>query len=135
MTFYRSYFDSRLFRTLLDRTHIAQQVLMGGAEYSPLFRLPPEQARVELQVALGDPATPRVRSPHPVLIDWWRQGEIDQVHLFNYADSPQDVVVSLPWPAHIQVVSPDRDDTLTVDGQSLDVHLDVYTVLLCTKAS
>jgi hypothetical protein len=32
------------------------------------------------------------------------------------------------------VVSPDTDDTLTVDGESLDVHLDVYTVLLCTKA-
>jgi hypothetical protein len=69
-----------------------------------------------------------------VLIEWWRRGEIDQLHLLNYADEPQDVTVDLPWPVRARMLSPDADRPRTLEGRSLHVPLDVYAILLCQPA-
>jgi hypothetical protein len=131
MALYRAYFDRRTFRNLLDRTHITHRMLQGGSEYNPLFRLPPPEERAALLEALRDPPVPRVQAEKPVLIEWWRQGETDQLHLVNYADEPQRVVVAFPGRVRARALSPDVQETPVLDGSSLTLSLDVYTVLVC----
>ena len=131
MTLFRAYFSNRTFRNLLDRNNITQRVIQGGSEYNPLFRVPPAEERTVLLKALGDLPVPRVQAKKPVLIEWWRQGETDQLHLVNYADAPQEVTVTLPWHAQARALSPDSDEILTLEGRSLRLLLDVYTILLC----
>jgi len=134
MALYRAYFDHRAFRRLLDSTNATQRLLQGGAEYNPLFQVPPADERAALLDALGDLRVPRVRAEKPVLIEWWRQGEIDQLHLVNYADEPQGVTVDLPWSVHAQVLSPDTERTPILEGRSFRATLDVYTLFLCQDA-
>jgi hypothetical protein len=132
MTVYRAYFDHRAFRNLLDTTHATQRVLQGGSEYNPIFWVPPPEERAALLEALGDLPVPRVHAEKPVLIEWWRQGETDQLHLVNYADAPQEVTVTLPWAVRAQALSPDAGQALALEGRSLRISLDVYAVLLCS---
>ena len=129
MALYRAYFNHRAFREVLDGTHVTQRVLQGGAEYNPLFRVPPAGERAALLEALGGIPVPRVQAEKPVLVEWWRRGEADQLHLVNYADAPQEVVVALPWVVQARAFSPDTEDVLALEGRSLRVYLDVYTIL------
>jgi hypothetical protein len=76
---------------------------------------------------------PRVQAEKPVLIEWWRQGETEQLHLVNYADARQEATVTLPWRVQARALTPDTDETLTLEGRSLKLYLDVYTILLCEK--
>ena len=125
-------FDHRAFRNLLDTTHATQRVLQGGSEYNPIFRVPPPEERAALLEALGDLPVPRVHAEKPVLIEWWRQGETDQLHLVNYADEPQEVTVAFPWAVRAQALSPDAGQALALEGRLLRISLDVYAVLLCS---
>jgi hypothetical protein len=130
--FYRAYFERRSFRRLLDGANITQRLLQGGPAYNPLFRVPPADERAALLEALGDPPVPRVQAERPVLIEWWRRDGVDQLHLVNYADAPQEVEIALPWPARGRVLSPDGPDnekTPTLEGRSLRMTLDIYAVL------
>ena len=77
---------------------------------------------------------PRVQAEQPVLIEWWRQGEVDQLHLVNYADGPQEVTVALPWAVRAQALSPDSEEAPVLEGRSLRLRLDVYTVLEISEA-
>jgi hypothetical protein len=133
MALYRAYFDRRAFRRLLDSTNATQQLLQGGAEYNPLFRVPPAGERAELLDALGDLPVPRVHAEKPVSIEWWQRGETGQLHLVNYADAPQDVTITLPWIVRGRALSPDTEDVLSLEGRSLEVTLDVYTIMLCQR--
>jgi len=135
MALYRAYFDRRAVRRLFDLTHASQRLMQGGAEYNPLFRPPPADEQAALLTALGDLAVPRVLATRPVLIEWWRQGETDQLHLVNYADAPQDVTVELPWTVRARVSSPDTGQAQTLKGRALRVSLDVYAILLCQRRS
>jgi hypothetical protein len=135
MALYRAYFDRRAVRRLFDRTHASQRLMQGGAEYNPLFRPPPADEQAALLAALGDLAVPRVLATKPVLIEWWQQGEIDQLHLVNYADAPQDVTVELPWPVRARVSSPDTGQVQTLEGRALSASLDVYAIFLCQRRS
>jgi hypothetical protein len=130
MVLYRAYFDRRAFRRLLDGTRATQRLMQGGADYNPLFRVPPANERAALLETLGDLPVPRVRSEKPVAIEWWRQHGVEQLHLVNYADAPQEVIVTLPWTVRARALSPDTDDALTLEGRSLRATLDVYTVFL-----
>ena len=130
MGLYRAYFDRRTFRRLLDRTNATQRILQGGTEYNPLFQVPSTGERTALLKALGDLPLPQVHAERPVAIEWWRQAETDQLHLVNYADAPQDVTVHLPWLVSAQVLSPDTDKVQSLEGRSLKITLDVYTILL-----
>ncbi len=129
MAVYRGYFDRPAFRQLLDRTHATQRLLQGGPDYNPLFRVPTPEERAALLEELDGVALPCVQAGEPVLIEWWRQGEMDQLHLVNYAGAPQDVEVSLPWPVEARVLSPDVEETRVLEGRSLRVRVDVYAVL------
>jgi hypothetical protein len=133
MALYRAYFDQRAVRRLFDLTHASQRLMQGGAEYNPLFRPPAADEQAALLAALGDLAVPRVLATEPVLIEWWRQGEIDQLHLVNYADAPQDVTVELPWPVRARVSSPDTGQSQTLEGRALGAPLDVYAIFLCQR--
>jgi len=132
---YRAYFDRRAVRRLFDRTHASQRLMQGGAEYNPLFRVLSADERAALSAALGDLAVPRVLATRPVLIEWWQQGEIDQLHLVNYADAPQDVTVELPWPVRARASSPDTGQVQTLEGRALRASLDVYAIFLCQRRS
>ena len=48
-----------------------------------------------------------------------------------YADEPQEVVVAFPWRVRARALSPDVEETPVLEGSSLTLSLDVYTVLLC----
>jgi len=130
LALFRAYFSHRLFRGLLDRTHVTQRVLQGGAAYNPLFRVPPLAERAALRAALGGLVTPRIEAERSVLIEWWRRGDIEQLHLVNYADHPQPVTVHLPWAVSARLLSPDAEETVSLIGRSLKLSLDVYTVLV-----
>jgi hypothetical protein len=126
---YRAYFERRLFRDLLDRHDITRRLLQGGPGYNPLFCVPSEQEKAQLLAVVGDVRSPRVSAEKPVAVEWWRQGETDQLHLINYADEPQRVSVQLPVSAPVRVLSPDVDEVVTLEG-GLEFWLDVYAVLL-----
>lgn len=138
MALYRTYFSRRALRGLLDRTNATQRVLQGGATYNPLFRPPARRSREALLDAMGPVYVPQVQADLPVAIEWWRQdgagGAIDQLHLINYADSPQKIELSLPWVADVRLISPDTPGEETFEGRSLRLTLDLYTVLLCERA-
>jgi len=135
MALYRAYFDQHAVRRLFDLTHASQRLMQGGAEYNPLFRPPPADEQAALLAALGDLSVPRVLATKPVLIEWWQQGEIDQLHLVNYADAPQDVTVELPWPVRARVSGPDAGQAQTLEGRAMGVSLDVYAIFLCQRRS
>jgi len=135
MAFYRAYFDHRAFRNLLDRTDVTRRILQGGSEYNPLFRVPLPEERAALLEALDGLSVPQVDAKEPVMIEWWRQGETDQLHLVNYAGAPQEVNVKLPWTVRSQVVSPDTEEVIALEGRSLKILLDVYAILLCERES
>ncbi len=138
MALYRAYFSCRVLRHLLDRTNVTQRVLQGGSTYNPLFRPPATRSQEALLDAIGPVYLPRVQADLPVAIEWWRRdssdGLIDQLHLVNYADSPQKVEVSLPWVADVRLISPDTSEATAFEGRSLRFTLDLYTVLLCERA-
>jgi hypothetical protein len=135
MALFRAYFSSRLFRRLLDRLNVTQRVIQGGGEGNPLYSVPPAAERAALLATIGDLALPRVKAQQPVLIARWRRdGGGEVLHLVNYTDEPQDVTVRLPWPVRAQVLSPDREGQGALEGRSLDVRVDVYTVLVCDKS-
>ena len=134
MALYRAYFDRRTFRRLLDSTNATQRLLQGGAEYNPLFHLPPPDDRTELLEALGDLPVPRVHAQKPVLIEWWQQGETEQLHLVNYAGAPQDVTLHLPWRVRARLLSPDTGEARTLEGRALRATIDVYTIFLCQRS-
>lgn len=131
LALYRAYFSSRAFRRLLDGANITQRVIQGGPEGNPIFRVPPAEERLALLDALGDLPLPRVEAARPVLIEWWRERGREQIHLVNYDDAPQELEVVLPWMVRAHALSPDHESHLTLEGRSLRLHLDVYTVLLC----
>lgn len=120
---FRAYFQWRWARSLGDNLGLAHLFLQ-----SPYFRLPPKPAQKVLLAALGERPYPRVESEVPVLVELWKQGETWQLHLVNYAQQPQPVVVSFVQPVSGRVLSPDGEG-----GQFHGTHfgwtLDVYAVI------
>ena len=95
-----------------------------------LFNLPSVNARETLLAAIPDDIYPRVTAKEPVLIEAWKKGKTLQVHLVNYADKPQRVTVQFAEPVRIESLSPDSEDKLTLEGQTVSLELDIYTILL-----
>lgn len=133
MLLFRSYFTSRTVRRLLDGMGITQRVLQGSAEGNPLYAVPPAGERAALLDAIDPPPLPRATAPRPVLIEWWRKDGVDQLHLVNYDDAPQEVSVELPWRVRARALSPDREEVPALEGARFQLPLDVYTVLLCER--
>jgi len=121
---YRAYFRFRWARRLLDRLGLVHFFLQ-----SPYFILPPERMQQTLLAAVGEVAAPRLQTEGPVLVEHWRQGRQEQLHLVNYADQPQRVTVTFERTVRGQALSPDGPQA-AFEGTQLELKLDVYTLLL-----
>jgi len=127
---FKAYSDLRLARHLLDRLGMPKVVTQ-----SPLYSVPGESARNTLLGALPKPIFPRVRSEKPVLIEIWRAGDRQQVHLVNYDSAPQAVQVDFGSPVAAQTLSPDGAEGSEYRGDRLELLLDVYQILLLNVAA
>jgi hypothetical protein len=121
---YRAYFRHRWARDLGDRLGLAHFFLQ-----SPYFRLPPAAQQRAVLDALGELPAPAVTSQAPVLVEVWRQGERQQIHLVNYAPQPQQVRVMLGERAAGEVISPDGPG-FDFESASVELTLDVYAVAI-----
>jgi hypothetical protein len=125
--FYRSYFERRFFRNLLDRLGVVQFLLQ-----SPHFALPPLIAQKSLiEVAKIFHTEPRVSSAAPVLVEIWRHRGSGRraIHLMNYADTPQSVEITFLQPRRVLLLTPDGEGQ-TLEGGRINTPMDVYTILL-----
>ncbi len=122
---YRAYFRYRWARALIDRSGLTERHFMR----SPGFDLPPEAQRATLLEVVGAVRFPRVEMEAPVLVEPWRQGEQRQLHLVNYAESPQTVRVIFAESVRGEVLSPDAAP-FTFSGTELALSLDVYALLI-----
>jgi hypothetical protein len=120
---YRSYFRSRWTRRWIDRLGLVHFFLQ-----SPYFQLPSASAREQVLTAIG-PVFPQVAAAHPVLIEVWRRGAEEQIHLVNYAETPQEVTVSFETSRQGVRLSP-NEPTATFEGNRLTFVFDIYTVLV-----
>jgi hypothetical protein len=121
---FQSYFRRRWWRQLVDRLGLQHFFWQ-----SPFFRLPPVPAQEALLEALGERPYPRVRSGIPVLVEAWRRGEGWQLHLVNYGSKPQPVTVEFGQPVRGTILSADEPADAVFEGLSVEIELDVYTVL------
>jgi len=120
---YRSYFRSRWTRRWIDRLGLVHFFLQ-----SPYFRLPSASARETLIGTIG-PVFPRVAAAHPVLIEVWRRGAEEQIHLVNYAETPQEVTIYFEAPRRGVRLSP-YEPVAPFEGSYLAFVLDVYSILV-----
>jgi hypothetical protein len=121
----RGYHSSKLMRHLMDKMNMASLVLQTS-----LFNLPEATLEKTLLKALPGELSPRVKAEKPILIEIWQKEEERQIHLMNYADSPQNVQVHFDSPVEALVLSPDDDDPKELNGQILSLSLDIYSVLI-----
>ena len=101
---------------------------------TPLYYLPSADARGVLLAALPPNLYPRLESEFPVLIEAWREGDTLQVHLANYAKTPQVVRALLATPLSGRCLTPDGEAEVPIEGAEIAVSLDVYRILLLKDA-
>ncbi len=121
----RSYHSSKIFRQVMDKMNMAKIVLQTG-----LFNLPGQKMTVELIRVLPPGIYPCVESGEPVLIETWEGKDHRQVHLMNYGSEAQEITVKFGAPVKAKLISPDRPDELTLEGDRLCFTLDIYAILL-----
>jgi hypothetical protein len=121
---YRAYFEKQWARWVGDHTGMVKKFLQ-----SPHFRMPPQSARQAILDAIGKPPYPYSTSESPVLLEHWKQGRQQQLHLVNYAPASQQVTVHFQQPVKGRILSPDRAP-YEFDGININVNLEVYSVLL-----
>lgn len=124
---YRAYFQWRWARKLGDRLGLAHYFLQ-----SPYFQVPSATLSKTLLEALGPGNYPQVQSESPVLVTYWRQGDQWQLHLVNYKNEPQSVIVDFGQPVNGKICSPDGAG-LQFIGLHVDLTLDTYSVLTYGK--
>jgi hypothetical protein len=124
-----AYFSKRIARQVIEGIGLHRLITQTA-----LFYLPDTIAKISLLDALGlKRLLPRVKAEQPVLIEIWRKEGEFQIHLLNYASSPQTARVLFDSPIIAREISPDFDEKRFVSGKAVDVKLDVYTVLIATE--
>ncbi|WP_322798793.1 hypothetical protein [Thermoflexus sp.] len=123
---YRAYFRSRLARRWMDRLQMVHFFVQ-----SPYFQLPPASLRQELLAAIG-PIAPRAIASQPVLIEVWRRGSEEQIHLVNYGATEQEVEIQFPSGRSGRWISPDGGAG-AFEGDRIRLRLDVYAVLIARR--
>lgn len=125
---FQAYFRHRWARQLADTLGLVHFFWQ-----TPFFRLPPAPAREALLAAVDEWPHPRVTAADPVLVELWQQDDMHQLHLVNYAAAPQSIQVNLGHAVQGRILSPDRppqdEDGVGFHAASLELDLDVYTVL------
>lgn len=121
---HRAYFTRPVLRRLFHRTR-----LINLAMQSPYFRIPRESVRF---LELLEPVTgPRVRAPHPVLVEYWRRDGERQLHLVNYGASGVTVRVEGTPAGEPELVTPNTATRVTESGSgALSLTLDLYGILI-----
>jgi hypothetical protein len=121
----KAYSDLKLVRWAMDAAGLQKLVTQ-----TPLYHVPPPEARRALLAALPAGLYPRLASPEPALIEVWRTQNGRQIHLVNYAASPQTIEVSVGSPIAGRAISPGVEERVAVEGDQLRIPVDVYTILL-----
>jgi hypothetical protein len=122
---YRAYFESRLARKLLDRAGA-----MRWFTDSQLYDIPSRALQSALLAALPGDLFPRVHAPVPVLVEWWQRDGQPELHLVNYAAQSQQVQVDFGAAHSRQLFSPDQPNLLLPAASSVQLQLDIYSVIL-----
>jgi len=124
-----AYFSNKMARQAIEGVGLHRLITQTA-----LFYLPETNAQASLLEALGPKALfPQVKAEQPVLIETWQRGRKYQVHLVNYASTPQTAHVLFDYPVSARAISPDFNGERAVSGRAADVEVDVYTVLLAVK--
>ena len=121
----RAYHSSKFTRHLMDRLNMASLVIQTN-----MFTLPPAESMDALVMSLPDGTLPTATAKEPVLIETWQKGRQTQVHLMNYADQPQKVNIHFNESVTARVLSPDTDEVFQLEGETLTLYLDIYSILL-----
>ncbi|MBN2548098.1 MAG: hypothetical protein JXB15_02985 [Anaerolineales bacterium] len=124
------YSEKKLMRQLMDGLGLQKIVTQ-----SPFYNVPGSRQKEALLQALPQDIYPRVESPEPVLVETWQAGEINQIHLVNYAAAPQRVKVILGKPSQGWLVSPESPvgqpaaQSWRAENGSVSLDLDIYQIL------
>ena len=119
-----AYHGSKFARHLMDKMNMVKLITQ-----TTLFNLPEAKVQATLLAALPANIYPRVTADEPVLIEVWEKGHTLQVHLVNYVDKPQKITVQFAAPVKVESLSPDSEERLTLEGQTVSLELDIYTIL------
>lgn len=123
-----AYFNNKNARRTIERLRLHKLITQ-----SPLFNVPSIQKQQDLLRTLPQEITPRVFTDEPVLIDVWQRDNEMQVHLVNYAPSPQTVQVRFGTHRTGVMVSPDTEAPNQFSGYEIQIPLDIYTILRITR--
>jgi hypothetical protein len=121
---FQGYFRWRWARRLVDGLGLVHFFWQ-----TPYFRLPPRQAQAVLLAALGAPSGPRVEAAAPVLVELWQRNDRHQLHVVNYGDEAQRVILDFGAAVAGRIISPDGGSEETFEGTRLELAVDVYAVL------
>ena len=121
----RAYHGNKLSRQIMDKMNMAKLVTQ-----TTLFNLPKQDAMDALLERLPTGIYPRVEAKQPVLIETWQRGDERQIHLLNYAEMPQNVKVHFGAPFKVELVSPDLGEPRSLQGKTLSIPVDIYSILL-----
>jgi hypothetical protein len=121
---YRTYFSSPFARKWMDRAGVMR--LFTG---TPLFNLPGRSQQAALLAVLPAGLFPRVHAKYPVLIEAWERSGIEEFHLVNYGSQSQNIRIDFGFPRSLQMLSPDSGPKLLESASSLELNVDVYTIL------
>jgi hypothetical protein len=124
---YRAYFRYRWARQLLDRSGVTQRHFLQ----SPFFELPEATRRETLLEALSLSPSPWIDGNAPTLVEHWQQADEHQLHLVNYGAAPQTVTVHFPADVTGTTIALNHDP-VPIQGNTVNVDLDVYAVMLYT---
>jgi len=121
----RAYHSSKFARHLMDKLNMASLVIQTN-----MFTLPPAESMAALVQSLPEGLHPTAAATDPVLIETWQKGAQTQVHLMNYAGQPQKATVNFDRTVTAKVLSPDTDEVFELEGKTLTLYLDIYSILL-----
>lgn len=124
---FRAYFRHRWIRQSVDRSGLTQKTFIPRQ----FFQVPTPARQRALLAALGPLPGPRVTAAAPLLVEHWQQGASRQLHLVNYADTPQPVTITFEQPVSGDVLAPERAPQ-PFQGQTWESELDVALVLRYT---
>lgn len=123
-----AYFTHPTFQRLMHRTG-----LVDVGMRPPYFRVPRNAGR--LLERLGPVPGPRARAAVPVLVEHWRAGRVDQLHLVNYGPTPERVTLTPHLPESLEMMSPDGPVDWRRTPEGIELRLDTYAVVLWKAGS
>lgn len=126
-TLFRAYFRYRWVRRLIDRSALPQNHFLQ----TPHFDLPSPSQQEQLLEAVGEPDFLKISADAPLLVEHGRRADQHQLHLVNYAESPQAVKITFAHPITGTLLAPGAPSS-AVAGDSMELTVDVYAIVTYT---